>query len=175
MRFPSPQPCWTRSTRPPLQISVPISQKNSKVRFWTSTFSFLTCSQSLFLDFCANVFFDDSLKPPGLHFWCFLVIFGLLFQIFLNVFSLHLKNVKYVSRLMYFMVLGLQKMSKNRYILVIFSCFFATLIFVIFSSILGGLGGSKIEPFPAGMRFQKKRCLKKGSTWSKRGSQGAVL
>ena len=60
---------------PPLQVSVPISQKKSKVRFWTSTFSFLTCSQSLFPDFCANVLFDDSLKPPGLHFLYFLVTF----------------------------------------------------------------------------------------------------
>ena len=76
---------------------------------------------------------------------------------------------------MYFMVLGLQKMSKNRYILVIFSCFFATLIFVVFSSILGGPRGLQNRAFPGRDAFSKKKVPKKRVDMEQKGLPGCCF
>ena len=70
------------------------------------------------------VFSDDFRDVPGLPFGCFLMTFGLPFRSIFQFFPCLFKSVKYVSGLMYFVVLDPSKSIKNRYIFVTNSIFF---------------------------------------------------
>ena len=76
---------------------------------------------------------------------------------------------------MYFVVLSLQKMTKKRYILDQKFILFRDPLFYRFFIDFGCPGLPENGAFFILGAFSKKMCLKKGSTWSKRGSQGAVL
>ena len=67
--------------------------------------------------------------------------FGLPFLIFFHVFFEILKNVKYISRLMYFVVLSLQKMIKKRYIFIKNFILFHDSLFYRFFIDFGGARG----------------------------------
>ena len=85
--------------------------------------------------------------------------FGLPFLIFFHVFSEILENVKYISRLMYFVVLSLQKMIKKRYIFIKNFILFHDSLFYRFFIDFGGPGASENGAAAPGTRLQKKRSL----------------
>ena len=127
--------------------------------FWSATFSFLACSRPPFSDFLSHDFFNDFREVPGLHFGCFLMTFGWPFWILFHVFSWILKNVKYVSRLMYFVVLRLQKVIKNRYFLVMNFMFFRGPNFYWFLIDFGRPWGLQKSSLSVPVAFSKKKVL----------------
>ena len=84
--------------------------------------------------------------------------FGLPFLIFFHVFFRILENVKYTSRLMYFVVPTLQEMIKKPYVFIKNIILFHDSPFYRFFIDFGGAGASENGPSAPGTHFQKKRC-----------------
>ena len=119
-------------------------------------------------------FSDDFREVPGLPFGCFLMTFGHPFRSLFHLFPCLFKSVKYVSGLMYFVVLDPSKSIKNRYIFVMNFMFFRDPPFYWFLIDFGGGWGSKNRAFPSLSRFQKKSANLKAPLDAPGTSRGAL-
>ena len=98
-------------------------------------------------------------SPPGSLFGCFLMTFGLPFRSLFHLFPWLLKSVKYVSGLMYFVVLRLQKVIKNLYFLVMNFMFFRDPHFYWFLIDFGRPWGLQKSSLSVPVAFSKKKVL----------------
>ena len=104
-------------------------------------------------------FFDDFREVPGLPFGCFLMTFGHPFRSLFHLFPWLFKSVKYVSGLMYFVVLDPSKSIKNRYIFVMNFMFFRDPPFYWFLIDFVGPWGLQKSSLSVPVAFSKKKVL----------------